>query len=86
MAGMYLISGAAALASQLKTLVVSTPIRSATSFWSIFNPRRLLRMTATRVATGDRADQVQSERMSEKVVWQHLQPYAAARAYPESPT
>lgn len=39
-AGMYRKSGCDVFASQLKTLVLSTPICSATSFWSIFRPSR----------------------------------------------
>ncbi len=40
-AGMYRISGAEAIAFQLRTLVLSTPSSSATSFCNIFRPRRL---------------------------------------------
>ena len=43
-AGMYRMSGCDVFASQLKMLVLSTPICSATSFWSIFNPSRRFRM------------------------------------------
>jgi hypothetical protein len=37
--GMYRISGSEVLASQLNTLGSHTPIRSATSRWSIFKAR-----------------------------------------------
>jgi hypothetical protein len=39
-------------------------------------------VSAWRVALENRADQAQGERMSEKVVWQLLQPYATAAGVP----
>ena len=43
-AGMHLFAGLLVFASHLKTLVVFTPICSATSRWSIFKPSRFRRM------------------------------------------
>jgi hypothetical protein len=64
---------------RVRTIPMPTWVKVAIEAWT----------EATGVVEGhvlrpvNRADQAQGERMSEKVVWQLLQPYATARVFPE---